>query len=205
MKRLGLVTLAFTLWCTISAHAQLMGSTSTSTPGGGSIVVVGFNTAVLGTAEAQKNFGALEKKYAPQQQRLQALSDTIETSRKALSDPGNHLSETEKAQRVQDLETKEKQLQRESEDFKNDAQAESQEAFQQVARKFYAFLQEYSQQHGYAIVLDRGTDANPNVWYTAKDVDITEQLVKVYDAKSGVADLPDMPKRASHATNPKQP
>jgi len=89
------------------------------------------------------------------------------------------------ATREQALENKEKQLQRQAEDFKNDSQSESQEVFQRVAQKVYAFLQAYSQQHGYSAVIERGSDAAPVVWYTASNMDITEQLVKAYDAQSG--------------------
>ena len=103
----------------------------------------------------------------------------------------------------------EKQLQREAEDFKNDSQAESQQAFQQVAQKVFSLLQDFSQQHGYAAVLERGTETAPVVWYTASNVDITDQLIKSYDAKYpvGATSLPDKPaaKRTSPGAASKQP
>ena len=105
------------------------------------------------------------------------------------------------ATREQALENKEKQLQRQAEDFRNDSQSESQEVFQRVAQKVYAFLQAYSQQHGYSAVIERGSDAAPVVWYTASNMDITEQLVKAYDAQSGSSPTgsPAGPKSSSSA------
>jgi outer membrane protein len=159
------------------------------------IVTLNFNAAVLGTAEAQRSLGALQKKYSPREQQLQKLNDDIEASKKTLNDSGTKLTEAEKSQRLQELGTKEKQLQREAEDFKNDSQTESQQVFQQVAQKVFSFLQEFSQQHGYAAVLERGTDTAPIVWYAASNVDITDQIIKSYDAKSGLSapSLPDKP------------
>jgi outer membrane protein len=52
---------------------------------------------------------------------------------------------------VQTLDARNKQLQREAEDYRNDSQTESQEAFQTVAQKVYPFLQEYAKRHGTAM------------------------------------------------------
>lgn len=164
-------------------------------PPASSIVTVSFNNAVLGTAEAQRDLGALQKKYSPREQQLQKLNDDIEASKKLLSDSTAKLSELERDQRVQDLNAKDKQLQREAEDFKNDSQADSHQAFQRVAQKMYVFLGEYSHQHGYAAVIERGTDAAPVVWYASNDMDITDQLTKAYNLRPGASatSLPDKP------------
>lgn len=51
---------------------------------------------------------------------------------------------------------------------------------------FLYAAQDFSQQHGYAAVLERGTESAPVVWYAASNVDITEQLIKAYDTKNGI-------------------
>jgi outer membrane protein len=211
MKRPGTAIVLGFICAMLTARAQNNGSMPTAPLPATSlnIVVLNFNGAVLGTAEAQRSLGALQKKYAPREQLLQKLNDEIETSKTILSDPGTKLTDAERNQKLQDLGTKEKQLQREAEDFKNDSQAESQQALQQVAQKFFSFLQDFSQQHGYAAVLERGSDTAPVVWYTASNIDITGQLIKSYDAKYGfgAAAIPEKPapKRASPITAPKQP
>ncbi len=177
------------------------GQSATSQPTTQNIVTVSFNAAVLQTAEAQKEMGALQTKFAPRQAQLKALNDEVEALRKQISNPSDKLSDTEMATREQALENKEKQLQRQAEDFKNDTQSESQEVFQRVAQKVYAFLQAYSQQHGYSAVIERGSDAAPVVWYTTSNMDITEQLVKAYDAQAGSSPTgsPAGPKSSSSA------
>jgi outer membrane protein len=212
MKRLGTVMLLFGVVCAMcAALAQSNGSMPTapavSTPS--NIAVVNFNAVVLGTSEAQGSLGALEKKYAPRQRELQRLNDDIETTKKSLNDAAAKLTDAERNQKLQDLGAKEKQLQREAEDFKNDSQAESQQAFQQVAQKVFSLLQDFSQQHGYTAVLERGNETAPVVWYTAGNVDITSQLIKTYDAKYGVGapSLPDKPapKRTLPGAAPNHP
>jgi outer membrane protein len=165
------------------------------------IATVSFNAAVLQTAEAQKELGALKAKFASRQAQLQTLNDEVEALRKQIGDPANKLSDTEMATRQRSLESKEKQLQRQAEDFKNDSESESQQVFQRVAQKVYSFLQGYAQQHGYSAVIERGSDAAPVVWFAAADMDITDQLVKAYNAQSSTVSsgsaakpaLPDTP------------
>lgn len=195
MRRLGTTALIFGIICTATA---LLAQAPASSPSGtlpSSIVTISFNSAVLGTAEAQRDLSTLQKKFAPREQELQKLNDDIEALKKLLNDGATKLTESEKNQRIQDLNAKEKQLQREAEDFKNDSQSESQQIFQRVAQKVYALLQEYSQQHAYSVVIERGSDASPVVWYAASNVDITDQIIKAYNTKSGVSDstLPDKP------------
>ena len=148
------------------------------------IVTVSFNTAVLQTAEAKKSLSALQARYAPKQKQLQALNDEVESLRKQLADTSSNLSDAERTTRAQSLEIKEKQLQREAEDFKSDSQSESEQVFQRVAAKVYAFLQTFSQQHGYSAVIERGSDAYPVVWYAASNLDITDELIKAYNAQA---------------------
>ncbi len=192
MKRSRLLTFTFSSLYSLSAGYAQTAPVAAAPSSPSSIVTLNFNAAVLSTAEAQRSPSALQKKYLPREQELQKLNDAIEALKKTLSEGATKLSEVDRSQKLQELAARDKQLQREAEDYKNDSQAESQQAFQQVAQKVFSFLQEYSQQHGYAAVLERGTDAAPVVWYAASSVDITEQLTRSYDAKFGGI-LPDSP------------
>ncbi len=150
------------------------------------IATVSFTDAVMQTNEAQRDFGALQSKFAPRQAQIETLNKEIEDLRKLLSNPGENLSDADRSSRMQTLSAKEKQLQREEEDFRNDSQSESQAAFQVVAKKVFDFLQDYAKQRGYAVVIERGNDTSPIVWYAAQDIDITSGLISAYNIKSGV-------------------
>ena len=146
-------------------------------------VTVAFNTAVLQTAEAKHIFSDLQAKFAARQTHLQQLNAQVETLKKQLNDDAA-LSDAEKSAKMRTLDTEERQLQREADDFKSDTDSASQQAFQSVAQKLYAFLQDYAKQHAYTLVIDRGSDAAPVVWYAAANADITTELVKAYDLKA---------------------
>jgi len=166
------------------------------------IVTVSFNAAVLQTAEAQKSLSALQARFAPKQKQLQVLSDEVESLRKQLADTSSNLSDAERTTRARSLESKDKELQREAEDFKSDSQSESEQVFQRVAQKVYTFLQTLSQQRGYSAVIERGSDANPVVWYAASNMDITDELIKAYNAQAeGASSAPANP--PAHSVSPK--
>jgi outer membrane protein len=163
-------------------------------------VTVAFNTAVLQTAEAQHIFSDLQAKFAPRQTHLQQLSAQVDALKKQLNDNAASLSDAEKSTKMHTLDTEERQLQREADDFKSDTDSASQQAFQSVAQKLYVFLQDYAKQRTYTLVIDRGSDAAPVVWYAAANADITAELIKAYDLK-GIAASSD-----GHAhTNPHLP
>ena len=175
-----------------ASHSQV----SASKPATQNIVTVSFNDVVLHTAEAQKALSALQAQFAPRQAQLQTLNNEVESLRKKIEGTNEKASDTEKATSADTLDRKEKQLQRQADDFRQDSQSESQQVFQRVAQKVFAFLQTYAQQHGYSAVIERGTDASPVVWYVANNMDITEQVTKAYDAQSGAV-TPQAPAKPS--------
>jgi outer membrane protein len=195
------VLLSVSMLATVS-EAQV----TSNPPAAQHIVTLSFNSAVMQTAEAQRELGALQAKLAPRQAQLQSLNNEVETLRKQLADAGDKLGDTERETRERSLGTKEKELERQAEDFRNDSQNESQQVFQRVAQKVYAFLQTYSQQHGYSAVIERGSDAAPVVWYAAGNLEITDELTKAYNAQSPAvpAGLPNAP-RSGTPTLPGHP
>ena len=174
-----LVSLCVFLVTDVISFAQ--SPTSLSTP---VYVTVAFNAAVLQTAEAQHAFSELQAKFAPRQTHLRQLNAQVESFKKQINDNAASLSDADKSAKLHALDAEERQLQREADDFKGDTDSASQQAFQSVAQKFYAFLQDYAKQHAYTLVIDRGSDAAPVVWYASVNADITAELIKAYDLKA---------------------
>ncbi len=100
------------------------------------------------------------------------------------------INDAERSAKEQALNSKDRQLQREAEDFKNDSEGAAQQTFQVVAQKVYAFLQTYALRQGFNLVIERGTDSSPAVWYARKGLDITEQVTKAYDSLNAAPSTP---------------
>jgi outer membrane protein len=190
MKRSGFTVLALIVIITVSRAVAQQPTRQAPSP---TIVTVAFNAAVLQTAEAQRELSALQAKFAPRQAHLQTLNAEVEALKKQLNEPSAPLAEAEKNSKLQALDSKERQLQREAEDFKADSESASQQAFQSVAQKLYAFLQDYAKQHAYTLVIDRGSESNPAVWYAAASADITVPLSNAYNLKAGNSPTTTLP------------
>ncbi len=85
-----------------------------------------FQVAVAQTNEGQREFADLQKKYAPKEAQLKALSEEVDGLTKQLQTQGDKLSEAERGSRAKAIDDKKKQLQRSAEDAQNDFQQEMQ-------------------------------------------------------------------------------
>lgn len=169
------VFLVLALCCFVPSQAQ-----NATAP----VVAIAFNDAVLRTTESQQALSALQTKFASRQRHLQTMSTEIEALKKQVTEGSGTLSEADRNTRMKTLDQQEKQFQREAEDFKSDTDSAVQQAFQATAQKLYAFLGEYAKQQGYGLVIDRGSETAPVVWYAASQMDITDRLVQAYNQKT---------------------
>jgi len=149
------------------------------------IAVIAFQVAVAQTNEGQRNFADLQKKYAPREAQLKTLNDEIESLKKQLQTQGDKLSDAERASRARTIDEKQKKLDRDSEDLKNDGNTEMQEMYNGLASKVYDVLASYAQQQGYTMVLDVSQQQNP-VLYASESTNITKAVIDAYNVKSGV-------------------
>ena len=165
------------------------------------LATISFSMAVMQTNEARREFGALENKFSPRQRQLESLSREIDELRKQFNDLRDHLSDAELSARTQTLAAKQKQLERAEEDLRNDSQSDSEQAFRRIEQKVFEFLQTYAHDHGYTMIIDRGTETTPVVLYTTQNADVTNEVVSAYNAKSGIP-APAPAGSNSHAPGP---
>jgi outer membrane protein len=102
------------------------------------------------------------------------------------------LSDAERQTRQRTLDEKEKSLQRNVEDARNDFSGEMNEKFSGIAQKVAAVMTKYAQQNGYTLVLDAGSQQqqSPILW-AAESTNISEAVVQAYNQQSGVPPQPN--------------
>jgi len=159
------------------------------------IAVVAFQLAVAQTNEGQRDFGDIQKKFAPKEAALKALSDEIDNLTKQLQTQGASLSQAEQANKAKVIDDKKKQLDRDSEDARNDFQADIQEMYNALASKVYDVMSSYAEQQGFTLVLDISQQQTP-VLFSANGTNITKQVIDAYNLKSGVPAPPAQPAAA---------
>jgi outer membrane protein len=153
------------------------------------IALIAFEQAVFATNEGQKAVQDVQKKYEPKKAQIDSLSKEVDSLKKQLQSAPATLSDEERATRLKNIDTKEKELNREAEDANNAYQADLQDAYGKVARKVSAAVQNYVTQNGYTLLLDVSNQQNSNVMWASQNpnIDITQAVVEAYNASSGVA------------------
>ncbi len=153
-----------------------------------------MQAAIANTAEGKKVIADLQKKYAPRQSELQDLQREIQAIQDQLSKQQATLSEDEQARLSRQAEEKQTQLKRSAEDAQNDFNLDRDESINRIGQKMVHVISDYASKNGFSLVLD---DAQIPVYYAAKDIELTAEIVKRYDAANPVADAGAAPKPAA--------
>jgi outer membrane protein len=153
----------------------------------GKIGVINFSAAIGTTAEGKKSIADLQSKYAPRKQELMRLQQEIQSDQDQLSKQTATLSDDEQRRLQRDLEDKQKLLKRSTDDAQSDYNADMEESVRKIGQKMTRVIGEYAQQNGFVLVID---DAQIPVYYVSKDLDISAEMVKRYDAAYPVAETP---------------
>jgi outer membrane protein len=181
----------------LCASAQTLPAPAVAAPAGpAKIAVIAFQTAVTQTNEGQRNFGDLQKKYAPKEAELKALGEEIDTLTKQLQAQADTLSDAQKASKAKTIDDKTKQAKRELEDAQTEMQQEGGEIYNSLSTKVGAVMVSYAEQQGYTLVLDYAQQQSP-VLYALPSTDITKAVIEAYNVKSGVPAPPPPPAAAA--------
>ena len=190
------VTLFTTLLVALISPVLALGQSSPAPSA--KIGVINIQEAILSSAEGKKAMADLQKKYQPRQQDLQRLQQEIQAITDQLQKQGATLSDEEQRRLNRELEDKQKLLKRSSEDLNADAGVDRDEAVRRIGQKMVRLISEYAQANGYALVFD---GAQIPVYYAAKDIELTDEILKRYDAANPVAEAGGVAP-ASSATRP---
>jgi outer membrane protein len=202
MKRSLTLVLLLASGLVLSATAQTPAAPAETAPvaaapaGPAKIAVIAWELAVAQTNEGRRDFADLQKKYAPKEAALKTLNDEIESLTKQLQDQGPTLSDVERANRSKAIDDKKKQLDRETEDLRNDGQQDMQDLFSSLQAKVYDVMQSYVEQQGFTLVLDISQQQSP-VLFASATTNITKQVIDAYNVKSGVPAPPAQPAAAA--------
>ena len=106
------------------------------------IALIAFEQAVVSTNEGQQMLATLQKKYAPQKAKLDQLAGEIDSMKKQLQSAPATMTDEQRSAKLKEIDTKDKQYQREAEDASQAYNAEAQEALSKVMQKVNLVVQD---------------------------------------------------------------
>jgi outer membrane protein len=163
---------------------------------------INVEQAIFATNEGQRDFEALSKKLEPKQNELKGVNDEVEALKKQLNTQGEKLNDDSRATLVKQIEQKQKSLERQVQDARDDAQNQQNEIAQRILQKMGPMLVKYAADQGFGVIIDTSNPwPNGPVLWAGPAVDITKSVVDLYNAQSGVP-APVRPAAAKPATTP---
>jgi len=190
MKRFVIPALA--LGAAMAAHAQAQIPTK--------IGVIHVQQAILSTKDGQKAAGELQAKFAPRKEELEKQQNEIAALQDQLKKGSATMSDDAKNARMRDIDSKTTSLKRASEDFDSDVQDEEGKLMQELGQKVMKGVDKYAADNGYAVIIDVSNPQTDVLW-RATAVDITADIVALYDKANPVAAAPSAAPAAHPATS----
>ena len=130
------------------------------------VAAINIQAAIIGTKDGQKAAAELNAKMQPKKRELEQRQNDIN-----------------------DIEAKKKTLQREVEDAQADLEADQNKLMQQLGQKIVAVIERYARDNGYTMVVDVGNPNTP-VIYASPSVEITKEVIELYDKSTAAASAP---------------
>jgi len=142
--------------------------------------IINVRTAIVNTAEGKQASAELQSQFAPRQTELENLRKQGEDLQNRLRTLGQTGSEEEKARIGRQIEQLNRVFQRKQEDLQEDLREAEGEVLNRIGGKLVEVIERYARENNYTVILD--VSGQGPVIYAAQQVDITQDIVRLYDA-----------------------
>lgn len=175
---------------------------STGAPAPSKVGTISLQAAIVNTAEGKQASAELQTHFAARSTELQNLQKQIKDIQAKLQSSQQVLSEVERSRLQREGERLTGTLQRKQQYFQEDLNAAQQDMMNNVGPKLAEVLSKYSKENGYSVILDTSSQQTPVV-YGAPQVDVTEEIMKLYDQSHPAKSTPTTtPKATPHPIKP---
>ena len=174
----------------LSISALILGASSCvyaqGAPAPTKVGIIQIQKAIASTKDGQKAAAELNAKFAPTRAKLEKKHTEIESDRARLNQGSNAMAADQKERLMRDIDQKTKALNRDAEDAQAEVDQETGKIMQELGDRILAVIKKYSIERGYALILDVSSQQTPVV-HAADQIDITEDIIKLYDQNTPAA------------------
>ncbi len=196
MQTKGVLTMALCALAVASAALGQGGAPPTK------VGIINIQDAIIRTEEGQKTAKGLQDKYAPKQTDLERKKRELDDLQAKLAKGRNTMSDDARNNLIREIDQKNKALTRDNEDAQAEYQQEESKLINAIGQKMMNVIDKYAKDKGYTIILDISAPQSPVV-YAVNSVDITNDIVGLYDKSMGAGSSAEAPSSAPPAAAPK--
>lgn len=185
------VSLLLVLGFSISTFAQL--NVAKDAPANGlvdttfRIATINMQQTIFASNEGRRDFDALSLKFEPKEAELKKLSEEIDGLKKQLDTQKGMLNDEARANLVASIESKQKNLERATQDAQEDFEGQRRELVSKLLTKLAPVVQKYFNDNHYTLLLDISQPwPQGPVVMAGPATDITQQVLEAYNTVSGV-------------------
>jgi outer membrane protein len=143
--------------------------------------IINVQTAIISTRDGQVAVKELQDRFNPKQKQLQDLQSEIQSLQQQLQRGSNIMGEEALRKLRQDIDDKQRALQRESEDAQMEFDQQQQRVFAGISQKMQNVIDKYARENGYVLIVDVSSPQS-NVLYASNSIDITKDVIAAFDA-----------------------
>lgn len=142
-----------------------------------------------GTAEGRQELQKIETFKNEKQQAMQTQSEELQALRQQYESQSRMLNPDTAAEMEREIANKDRQLRRLQEDAEEDLNRRQSELLTRMSEKIQKLIAEYAEQNGIGVVFLQ----NPSLPYFSPALDITAEIIRIYDEKNPVAGVQPAP------------
>lgn len=165
------------------------------------VAVIDIRAAIVSTAEGKSAAAELQSQFAPQSTAIDGIRKQIDDIEKKLQSGANTLSDDEKVRLQRQDELLQHTLQRRTDEYQEQVTAAQNEIVDRIGRKMIDVVDRYSRENNIALVVD-GSTTSTTVLYKSASLDITLDIVKLYDQQYPVKAAATTPAKPPASTPP---
>jgi outer membrane protein len=162
--------------------------------------IIHIQNAIVSTKDGQKAFNELQSKFTPKKADLERKQQEVEGLKAQLAKGTNTMANEQKERLMRDIDQKTKSLNRDTEDAQAELDSEQGKVMQELGQRMMAVIDKYAKDSGYSLILDVSSQQTP-VLYAANGIDITNEIVQMYDKNAPAPGTGAPPRPAAPATS----
>jgi outer membrane protein len=164
---------------TVAVRAQA--GAAPAAGGATKIGVINIRQAIAATAEGKQAGAELQSQFAPRQNELEGMNKQISDVRQRLDAGQGKISQEEQARLTRQGEQLTRQLQRKQDEYQEDVNGAQGEVFDRIGRKMVDVLDRYARENNFTAIFDSSAQNTP-ILFASTNIDITQDIVRLYDA-----------------------
>ena len=154
--------------------------------------IIAFQNAIISTKDGQKAAADLTAKMSPKKSELEKKQSTIAQLQDQLRKGSNTMSEEAKQKLMREIDQNTKSFNRQTEDAQAELDQEQNKIMQELGQRLIAVIDKYAKENGYALIVDVSSQQTP-VIYAANSIDITQDIIALYDKNAPSASTSNKP------------